>query len=380
MLYDEFSSVDVYNSYYGNPPISTLASAGPQYGIPIVYGIAPAGTRAYPINPGLVGATIDPQLGIFTGTRPDLVGYAKNLSQPLVYDANAAFQRQVLNDVAITVAYHYQRQSNGLYSFDANRFQGDLVDGSLNRLNPYYGAITTYTNWGRSRYHGLVFDVSKRMSHGWLLDASYNYHNLKDNRGNTQAYKPQADWARDEPGTHNFKLDAVWILPLLRGYNGLVSGVFGGWQLTSIWNLLSGSYFNPTSFAAYGQRGDFNADGYQNDRPDLPASSVPRSFSKSQWMVGAVSASTFPIPTTVTNGTLPRNYFVGPGYIRIDASLAKKFPIKERLTIEFQAQASNLLNHVNLSTVDNSLTSSTFGQAVGFYPMRTVQLSVKGIF
>jgi outer membrane receptor protein involved in Fe transport len=383
LLYDENNSLQLYRVYYGNPPISSLLSAGSQYGIPIVYGIAPPGTRDFPINPGLLGSAIDPALGIFTGTRPGLTGYAKNFSQPMVSDANVAFQRQLLNNLAVTVAYHFQRSTNDVYQFNANRFSGDLAvnNGQLHRLNPNYGPITTFVNWGRSRYHGLVFEVSKRMAQGWQLNASYNYHNSMSNEGGaTEVFKPQVDWARDEPGTHNFKMSAVWDLPFLRGRKDLFGTVFGGWQLTSIWNFVSGAYFNPVTIAPYGQGGDFNADGQRSDRPDLPTGNVPRSYTKSQWMTGALSASIFPLPTTVRDGTLPRNYFNGPGYARIDASFAKSFPIKERLRIQFQAQASDLLNRVNISGVGNSLTSATFGQAVNFYPMRTVQLAVKCIF
>jgi hypothetical protein len=88
----------------------------------------------------------------------------------------------------------------------------------------------------------------------------------------------------------------------------------------------------------------------------------------------------FPLPDTIRNGTLPRNYFHGPWYGRIDAAFVKRFTIKERVTIEYQLQASNLLNHANIAGVTNSLTATNFGQANSFYPMRAVQMGVKAIF
>ncbi len=91
-------------------------------------------------------------------------------------------------------------------------------------------------------------------------------------------------------------------------------------------------------------------------------------------------ANVFPLPDTVRNGTLPRNYFTGPGYARIDASLAKRFPLSGSAAIQVQAQASNLLNTVNISGIPSGLTSSAFARATNFYPMRAVQLSVKFIF
>ncbi|MCI0628503.1 MAG: TonB-dependent receptor, partial [Acidobacteria bacterium] len=380
VLYDEIDGTQVTRTYYNNPPISSLLNAGPQFGIPIVYGIAPEGTRDFPINPGLVGPAINPELGIFVGTRPNITGWVQGFSQPRVYDANAAFQRQVLNDLAVTVSYHYRRMTNDGFGFNANRFSGDLVDGRLDRLNPHYGAISTNVNWGRTIYHGLVVEASKRLAQGWQLNASYSYHNGRTNFGGTEAFNPDVDWARDEPATHNAKMNAVWELPFFRGRSGRLAAALGGWQLSSIWNFESGFNFNPASFAIFGAGGDFNADGQTGDRPDLPTTSVPRSYSQEEWLRGALSASIFPRPNTVRNGTLPRNYFSGPSYARIDASLAKRFPIHERATIQFRAEASNVLNQVNISGVSSSLTSTAFGRASSFFPMRAVQLSVKVIF
>jgi hypothetical protein len=381
VLYDEINSLGLYRNFYGNPPVSSLLSAGPQYGIPIVYGIAPTGTRDFPINPGLVGPAIDPSLGIFTGTRPGLTGYSKNWRQPMDYDANVAFQRQLSNDLSATVTYHYRRTTNDSYAFNANRFTGDLADGHLDRLNPHYDSITTYVNRGRRLYHGLIFEVNKRLGQGWQLDGSYTYNNGRTNMGGaTEAFKPEVDWARAEPATHAFKMNAVWDLPFLRTRKDWVGSIFGGWQLSTIWNFESGSYFNPVSRAAYGSGGDFNADGQRSDRPDLPTQHVAKSFSKDAWMNGALSASLFPLPDIIRDGTLPRNYFKGPEYARVDASFAKRFAIRERATVQFQVQASNLVNRVNISSVTSSLTATDFGRASGFYPMRTVQMGVKLIF
>ena len=381
VLYDEINSLGLYRNFYGNPPISSLLSAGPQYGIPIVYGIAPKGSRDFPVNPGLVGPSIDPQLGIFAGTRPGLTGYAKDLSQPLSYDANIAVQRQLFSDLTVSATYHFHKTTNDVYSFNANRFTGDLSNGLLDRLNPYYDGVTTFVNWGRRSYHGLIFEAAKRFSRGWQLNGSYTYNNAHSNYGGaTEVFNPSVDWARDEIATHVFTLSSVWDLPLWRTRRDVVGSIFGGWQLSSIWNFESGSYFNPSSSAAFGAGGDFNADGQRNDRPDLPAQSVPTSYSRTQWVNGAISASVFPLPTDIRDGTLPRNYFTGPGYARIDAGFGKKFVIKERYTIQYQLQASNLLNHANISGVASSLTATNFGRASSFYPMRTVQMSFKFLF
>jgi Carboxypeptidase regulatory-like domain len=380
VLYDEGLTLNAYRSLYANPPISTLVQAGPQYGIPTVYGMAPVGTRDFPINPGLKGSTIDPQYGVFVGTRPNLAGYTQDYRTPMVYDTNAAIEHQLLNDLAINFSYHYRNTPHERFVFDSNRFNGDVVDGRLDRLNPHYGAITTFTNLGKRTYHGLIVGAKKRVGQGWYLNASYGYNNSIDYSGTTEAFNPAVDTGRSEPSTNTFKLSSVWDLPLFRGRTGGLATAFGGWQLSTIFNFEGGGRFTPTSSAAYGSGGDFNADGTRADRPDLPTTDVPRSFSKDEWMMGVMKASIFPLPNTIRNGTLPRGYFSGPGYARVDASLAKNFPIREGMRLQFQAQASNLLNRVNISAVSSALTSAAFGTATSFYPMRAVQLSLKCIF
>ena len=161
--------------------------------------------------------------------------------------------------------------------------------------------------------------------------------------GATEAFNPTVDTGRTEGATNTFKLYSIWQLPLLRGRSRALQLVLGGWQLSTILNFESGGRFTPSSGAAYGSGGDFNADGSRSDRPDLPSVDVPRSFSKDEWMNGVMKASIFPLPTTVRNGTLPRGYFCGPGYARVDAALSKDFPVTEAVRLQFQAQASNLI-------------------------------------
>lgn len=380
VLYDEGQSLQAYRRLYGNPPVSSTVQAGVQFGIPTVYGMAPVGTRDFPINSGMRGPAIDPEFGKFAGTRPNLAAYAQDYRTPHIYDINATIERQVFNDLALSFGYHYRRSPNDLFSFNANRVSGDLVDGRLDRLNPQYGAITVFTNMGDRSYHGLIVEAKKRLSHGWQLNASYGYNRSVERFGNTEVFHPEADAGRTEPSANTFKLYSIWQLPMFRGRSRGFAGVAGGWELSGILNFESGGRFTPSSGGAFGRGGDFNADGQGGDRPDRPAADVPRSFSKDQWMRGTMSASLFPLPDTVRLGTLPRGYFIGPGYARVDFAMTKVFPVKERWQIRFQAQASNLVNRVNISGISSSLTSASFGKATSFYPMRAVQLSIKAIF
>ena len=63
-------------------------------------------------------------------------------------------------------------------------------------------------------------------------------------------------------------------------------------------------------------------------------------------------------------GTSPRNAYYGPGIINFDVTMAKHFPIGERVALTFRADAFNVFNHTNFGVVANNFTMSSgqFGQ------------------
>ncbi len=391
MLYDELNALHHYNTG-ANPPGTADVVAGPQYSVPIVYGLAPVGTRDFPQNPNLRAPNLTPQGG-FVGVRPDIAGFVDNLQAPLVYDTFVGVQYQLRRDVMVFGDYRYRRCTNDVYADDLNRFQGDLLvnHGQLARLNPDFSSINILTNWGKRIYNGLVFGASKRFSHGWSLDAHYTYNHQMSNfnliathyptSGSTASYNPNADWGRDDI-PHVFTLRGVWDLPIFRNGSDWLGRIAGGWQLSSMWNLQSGGIFNPISRKRYGQGGDFNADGRNADRPDLPNGNVPRSFPSWQWVQGAMTGSIFPLPdpSQPRIGTLPKSYFRGPGYARIDIGADKSFRPWERLRIQFRADAFNALNRTNIARVQSNIFASNFAHATSFYLKRVIQLEVRAEF
>ena len=328
------------------------------------------------------------------GTRVGLAGYVRDMQIPRAYDSFVGVQYQLARNLMVFGNYRYYRVTNDAYAENLNRFEGDLLvnHGQLTRLNPNFNQILMWNNWGKRFYQGLIFGVTKRFSSGWSLDAHYTYNNAKSNWGRqhgdevvadtTDPYKPDVDLARDDIA-HVFTFRNVWELPILRHRSNWVGKAFGGWQLNSIWNFQSGPIFTPVSTASFGNGGDFNADGQQFDRPDKPTTNVSRSFSKSQWLQGtALRANMFPLPdpSQPRDGTLPRDYFRGPGYARIDLAAAKEVPIKERVRVQFRAEAFNALNRVNISGVGNRINRSNFGRVTDVYGMRVIQFQVKAVF
>jgi hypothetical protein len=88
-------------------------------------------------------------------------------------------------------------------------------------------------------------------------------------------------------------------------------------------------------------------------------------------------ATAFPKPLPGTNGNLGRNVFRGPGFVQTDLSLAKKFKIGERFSIQIRTDAFNAFNRVNLEDPVVDLANANFGKSVSTNTPRLFQAGAR---
>src|SRR5207247_6927914 len=110
-----------------NPPADFQVSAGPHFGIPIVYGMAPLGTLDFPTNPNLSTPQLDERGGV-VGVRVGLGATLYDVKIPLVYDAFGGVQYELSTDLKLEFDYRYRRNTNDILGINFNRFTGDLLD------------------------------------------------------------------------------------------------------------------------------------------------------------------------------------------------------------------------------------------------------------
>jgi hypothetical protein len=153
----------------------------------------------------------------------------------------------------------------------------------------------------------------------------------------------------------------IYKTPTIGSSRSLLNEAFGGWQVTGIYTVRTGTpftYFDTTN----------NVSGYNVARYAPASGVVPQHTFKS--IPGGAAATG---PNLYTIGTLPaansfgnpallgasdwgpfpadmtaRNAFHGPGAWNVDTSLSKTFPIHEQVNLEFRAEGFDILNHHNL--------------------------------
>jgi trimeric autotransporter adhesin len=177
--------------------------------------------------------------------------------------------------------------------------------------------------------------------------------------------------------THRFTADYLWELPFghdkrwITG-NTPLRAIFGDWQWSGDLTIASGLPFTPRLL---GDFADVNRGTNGTLRPDLvPGQSVSISNpSIAQWF----NTSAFAAPPTGQYGDAPRNSIIGPSSKIFDMAFTKLIPLKESRVLEFRAQATNIFNIPNYSSIDSIVNSPTFGRVTAVGAMRQITMTAR---
>jgi len=240
------------------------------------------------------------------------------------------------------------------------------------RPNPNLSGTQGYYYLGTSSYHALDVSLSKRSRGGLAFKANYTYSKVLDlnsailsanainepvtilNPYNLKLNKGLASYDLRQQFNANF----TYPLPFGRGrrfgnsVSGLMDKLIGGWQWNGIVNAQSGFPFTPTAGSNVSGTGDTG--GVPDVSNRNPAFSGPVVLAKvSQWF----NPNAFSLPLAGTFGNVARGSFIGPGLVSLDTSLFKKFSINEKWSLQFRAEAFNILNHANFGTPNPAVFS-----------------------
>ena len=268
-------------------------------------------------------------------------------------------------------------------------------------------------NVGNSTYHSLQLQGEHRLSNGLWLQTSYTWAKLltdsdsvqntslqNGNLGATGVISPfqrkrnKSLSVDDVPNTLNFS--ALYELPLGRGkrfanVGGVVNSVIGGWQVTSLIKISSGTpYFFrssncnlPSQFVA-----GCIPSQISGEKPFLQSAT---DYDPSKGALFNPAAFQSPSSFNFTFGDGPRiSSLRGPRFSNQDLSLIKNLRLTDRIGLRFQTEFFNAWNQhffvcetrcFGSTAFDNDIASPTFGQWNGAVSVpRNIQFVLKLLF
>lgn len=253
-------------------------------------------------------------------------------------------------------------------------------------------------------YNALQATVQQRLSRGLQFQANYTWGKCMTNSsgffaefgdinpGLTQAgndyffvqntLNPGADYGRCANDVASlFNGYVTYDLPFGHkrtfgaNINPVVNAVLGDWQVNTIFNVHSG-------FAITAQAPDQSGTGSGFPRADCIGS--PRQGSHDLVTVNGVTGlqwldpASVAVPAAGTFGNCAVGSFRGPGLRTMDLSLSKFFPITERQSLEFRAEAINFTNTpIFARPIDTVSSSSAFGVVTNAQGERNIQFGLK---
>jgi len=317
----------------------------------------------------------------------------------LIQQWNAAFEFTVAQDATFEVAYVGNNGRNLLALWERNQTPFG-VDGTIpaNRPFPQWQNIQVGATRARSNYNALQVKFDKRFARGWYSLFAYTYASAMDEGGAWDAgNSPQSfDNFAAERGFHSqtprhrLTYAAIWELPFGKGrrfgtnWNALTNGILGGWQISTITTARTGLPVNvglaqvgidPRTGQTYRFFGR-NGGQLRPDRVGNPQSGIDPKVDRFRFL----DVNAYRVQTINTPGNAARNSAWGPELFTFDATLVKRFPIRERVSLDFRAEGYNLFNTVNFDRPNSTYGGTTFGQISSAGDARIIQLAIRVAF
>ncbi len=329
------------------------------------------------------------------GTRVSVGGNDPNPNQPQTSNYTLTIQRRLPWNFVVEADYLGYHSVHLYTQTDVNRFAGNLIqNGSLTRLNPYFGSIIYGQAIGSARANVFSFALARRFARGWSAQAIYSKGRAVDavssndnGIGNAQHHRrfehqravgPRG-LRRAEPAGAGRRMGGAESVPLddPEEHGGQLAHL--GHRHLPKRAALQRVYFRELSGRRLQRR------GFNYDLPNTPSFGNYVSASRSNFLTGVFKASDFPTPTKGQEGNLGRNTFEGPGLANVNLNAIKAIHIpwfigQEGATLEIRGEFANLLNRVNLTQPTSDLASGLFGKSTGQRQTRTVQLGLRIAF
>jgi hypothetical protein len=370
-----FSSITSFTNVYGNP-------ASFPNGDPFPYNFNPSSPRFLPAASVL---TID-----------------ERYKWPLVYQINAAVERQLPGQLSITAAYVATLTHNVPFMIDANApvwaSGATTSQASINARRPYdpgvLGQTVLTVGNQTASYHSLQLSAHRPLTRSFMVNGYYVFSKSflsADGAADGFTVLVQDFYAlgnerglSDNDQKHTASLSGIWNLDYYSGSNWLLKQLANGWTISTIATMDSGYPINILTGV------DKNADGNASDRPNLVSGVSPfldphrsRSASRLAWFNTAAFTANGPglgIGPGGADGSTPHNFLRAPGYRDVDLGIFRDFRFERGINLQIRGEATNAFNLVSLNPPTANLASSLDGKITSATSPRIIQVGARFSF
>jgi hypothetical protein len=340
---------------------------------------------------------------------------------PYIYQYNLSVQHQLGKGLAAEIGY----VGSSSHKLEAKIDRDPLILGTqtfvlntqpgLQIPNAFSQMAEWFTNAADAHYNGLLASLTMQMGDRHSLGQtfftlSYTWsHNINDAEGplrndtNVPYYNHHQFRASAASDIRSrFVFSGGWELPFAHLWSSGPKRLTSGWTLYPIAFVQSGPPIDVTAgLFSDGTPGPSGVGDQPLVRPDW-VGGTPQTLDPHHVQTFVVSGtpvtghfafdpSSLVVPDcfsspqcpTLTYGTLPRNFFRGPGRFNIDLALEKKTSlVDERLQMAFRVEFFNLLNHTQWQSpiVSAPVYSPQVGQVTSTYDPRIGQLALRFTF
>ncbi|HTD24620.1 MAG TPA: carboxypeptidase regulatory-like domain-containing protein [Terriglobales bacterium] len=267
----------------------------------------------------------------------------------------ASVQQLLPQELVATVSYIGSKGTHLL----TTSFINTINPATGTRQFPGFGQVEFRGNQNNSSFQALQTSLQRSFRHGLLFSVNYLWsHEIDDGSlGGGDSDFPQDPECRpcerasgDFDARHTFNANFVYELPFGSGRTylnqpGILRGLFGAWNVTSIVGGRTGLPVNVTLSRSGSAVPDGNT---QNQRPNL-VPGVSLTPAGGSTIIEWINPAAFAIPAAGTFGNAPRNVVRGPGIWQADVGLGRHFVLSERVGLEFRAEAFNLFNRAQFA-------------------------------
>ncbi|MDT5268473.1 MAG: hypothetical protein QOH49_659 [Acidobacteriota bacterium] len=307
-----------------------------------------------------------------TLVAPAVQFFDPNFQLPQIHQADLIFERQIARNMVVSASYLFSF-GNSLPNFvdtnlnaPAGNVTFQVVGGPFNgqnyttpifigaRPNTNFAQITAIRSNVWSKYHALVLQANRRLTGGLQFQTSYTLSRASDNGQTSTTFSTNnAPFnSFDQSGEtayssfdrrHKFVASVVYNTNFASlKENAVGRAIFNGWTFAPIFNAFSGQRFTPSITGTISPINNFG----------FPTGTV----TPGAGINGSGGDTRF--------AQVARNFYKQPNIWYLDMRVSRRFHIKEDMSFELLAEAFNLFNRTQVTTVNRTLYSiDTTGSA-----------------